>query len=78
MDKQAIFLDDSDYTFFMEIIAEQRKKYKQIKFLEFALLPNHFHFVFKNLAYGFYISRFFSRVEGQYSRYFCMKYGISE
>lgn len=74
LNRQEIFLDDSDYKLFLELFTLYKKKYNHIKILELSTLPNHFHFVIKSLSYGYHISRFFERLVWHYAKYFIIKY----
>lgn len=43
--KQRIFRDEKDYWVFRKIVREALKKYQSIRIEQFALLPNHYHFL---------------------------------
>jgi len=75
LNKQLLFFYKKDYLFFIKKIKSLQKRYKQIKLLEYTLMPNHFHFIIKNLAYWRYISRFIEKLTWHYSKYIGKHYG---
>ncbi len=70
--KQRIFLQDKDYTRFLEKIVTYKNKYP-LKIVAYCLMPNHFHLLIQQSATNS-ISRFFSDLCNSHSTYFNMKY----
>lgn len=69
--KMKIFIDDYDYLFFMNLI--ERHQDKGLELFCFTLMPNHFHFLIKNMEeYG--ASHFLQKILSIYSLYFNKKY----
>jgi putative transposase len=86
VNKDLIFKDHWDYLKFQQLIDRfncvetqnqlRIKKQKQTKLTDifcYVLMPNHFHFVLKELADGG-ISKFFQKVLSGYTLYFNQKY----
>lgn len=48
LDRQNLFFHEDDYKHFRSLIDKRKKRYKLIRFFEYSLLPNHFHFVFQS------------------------------
>ncbi|MFH1536209.1 MAG: transposase [Patescibacteria group bacterium] len=70
--KQDIFLDDNDYRFYLNRLAENIKKYN-ISLICYALMPNHIHLVVKqNTKTPIY--KLISSLHTSYSMYFNKKY----
>lgn len=86
--KDDIFIDHSDYLKFMELVSrlncketqrESKRTGKATKLVDifcYTLMPNHFHFLVKELIEGG-TSKFFNKVLKTYSRYFNKKYKTS-
>ncbi len=70
--KQQIFLSDRDYERFLDKTLEYKKKYG-ITIVAFCLMPNHFHFLVKQVSNSL-ISKFFSDLCNSYARHFNTKY----
>lgn len=70
--KQQIFLQDRDYERFLEKVIEYKKKFP-VNILAYCLMPNHFHFLIRQLSQDA-ISRFFSNLCNSHSKYFNIKY----
>lgn len=70
--KQQVFFGARDYERFLEKVVEYKKKYP-VEILAYCLMPNHFHFLLRQLATNS-ISRLMSDLCNSQSRYFNIKY----
>lgn len=71
VEKKEIFKDNQDYLFFIQLI--NRFKTISIDISCFVLMPNHFHFLIKNMLENG-ISKFMQNVLSNYTKYFNKKY----
>jgi len=74
--KQRLFIDESDYRFFMFKIS-QLKQILKIKIYIYCLMPNHYHFLLKCNQNPKKISNFIHRLHIAYARYYNNKYDNS-
>lgn len=87
VDRCDIFREHNDYLKFMALVENlncketkrevERNKGKKTKLVDvfcYTLMPNHFHFILKELTCGG-ISKFMHKVLGAYATYFNDKYG---
>jgi len=72
--RDKIFLDDSDYKYFIRKMKEYRTKYL-IEVICFCLLPNHFHLFVKQLTNEYTIGKFIGDLTNAYTRGTNKKYG---
>ena len=80
INKESIFIDNSDYTRFLDIIDKYKEKYK-IKIIAWSLMPNHFHLLLKSSKKRIKtpaklkaISAFLLKTEQSHAMYFKCKY----
>lgn len=87
-DKQKIFLDESDFVYFLSLIkrylsretarsprgASYEKLYDDMKLLAYCLMTNHFHMLLHQTSEGV-MTRLMRGVMTAYSMYFNKKYG---
>lgn len=78
LNKQRIFHNESDYKRFLFHLFVCSQKERQIKILSYSILPNHCHFIIKNLKEWFFISQFMCRLLWSYSKYYTVKYKKSK
>jgi putative transposase len=82
--RKSVFLSDSDFDRFILKIQQLKseKKFADIRFLSYCLLPNHFHFlivhhnpgVMDESAESLLISQFLGDLQNAYAKYFNRKY----
>jgi REP element-mobilizing transposase RayT len=84
--QESIFIRPKDFEKFFEKIKLLLEKYNNIKILSYCILPNHFHFLMREVSEkdnpgiemklipGSNISRFMNALLGSYAKYFNMKY----
>ncbi len=72
-DKQIIFRDKQDYQKFYTYVLKFLEEFPSIKVVSYCLLPNHFHFVLKNIETGLDISKFMKKVQWSYVMYYKAK-----
>ncbi len=72
--KQQVFVRYRDYERFLEKVIEYKKKYA-LEILAYCLMPNHVHFLIKQLG-DKAISKFMSDLCNSHSRYFNVKYEL--
>jgi REP element-mobilizing transposase RayT len=75
-DKQCIFLDDSDYRFFLSLFKDYLSKEKQkgsVEVLAYCLMPDHFHLLLFQLDNDG-ISKLMQKIMAGYSLYLHSKY----
>lgn len=71
--KQDIFLDDSDYIFYLQRLRQAKEKQKA-SIICYCLMPNHIHLLVKQNS-EIPIYRLISSIHTSYSMYFNRKYG---
>ena len=88
LNKQALFIDDDDYRFFIELLKrylstspEKRANrqyfpnyHEDIELLSYALMPNHVHLLFYQKENDHALSQLMHAVMTSYSMYFNKKY----
>lgn len=72
--KQIIFRNKQDYKRFYQYVIKELKSFKGVKLIAYSFLPNHFHFIIKNLETGLNISEFMRKVQGSYATFSKNKY----
>lgn len=77
--KQRLFHRERDFDIFMKYFRAYRKKCTtDFDIIAYCILPNHFHFVFKNMSEWKKISYFIGNVCAAYTRYYQKYYGIEK
>lgn len=75
--KEIIFNNKACYEKFYKYIFKLLKEYKSIQMLSYCLLPNHFHFILKNIwEKSDDISKFMKRLQWSYAVWHRVKYPI--
>ena len=69
-----IFKEKEDYEKFIEYIINNLVEYQTIAISAYCILPNHFHFVFRNNKIWHQISEFMRKIQVSYAMYFKKKY----
>jgi len=72
--KQTIFFQDSDYIRFLKKAQEYKEKY-QVEIVAYCLMPNHFHFILKQLG-EIPLSQFIGTLLNSYARYASVRYEL--
>ena len=65
--KQLIFFEKTNYTYFLEKLRNYKGKYK-IEVLSYCLMPNHFHLFVRQLQNELSISDFISSLLNSYTK----------
>ena len=73
--KQRIFLDEKDYSVLRKITRQTLEKYPEITIKQFALLPNHYHFLIHQTDERT-LSKFMRCLNIRYTQYFQKKYRV--
>ena len=73
LEKRDIFMDETDYIKFMDIIEWRFKKEPNLNINAFCLMPNHYHFLIQQKT-KYALTRFFTVLNSEYTRYFNKKY----
>ncbi len=74
--KQTIFWNKDQFQMFYTYLILYLKDYTDIKLVSYALLPNHFHLILRNLKQWKDISDFMKKVQWRYSTRYRIKYPI--
>lgn len=74
-DKRTLFFEEKDYHKFLDGIQRYHKDFKNVTFLAYALLPNHFHFLILEKSSpgstgGINISKYMNFIQQSYAMYF--------
>ncbi|MEA1937309.1 MAG: transposase [Patescibacteria group bacterium] len=72
--KRKIFLNDSDYEFYLKRLRQSRKKY-EFTLLSYCLMPNHIHLIVRQDG-NVSPSKFISSLHTSYSMMFNKKYNL--
>lgn len=67
--KEIIFHNEECYKRFHSQVVKYSKEYQSVKIISYCFLPNHFHFILKNAAWGTgtEISEFMKKIQWSYS-----------
>jgi REP element-mobilizing transposase RayT len=72
--KQIIFHNDKEFERFYKLIVKYLNTFKSIKIVSYCLLPNHFHFIIKNIESWYILSDFMKRLQWAYATWFRILY----
>jgi len=75
-DKKKIFLNKDDYIRFLSTILRYQEEFRTIKMYSYCLLPNHYHFLLKDISIKWksVIPDFMRKLQNSYAKYFNIKY----
>jgi putative transposase len=66
--RQAIFFNDEDYAFFLDVMSQAKKKYS-CRIYSYVLMTNHFHLIAETDATGEDLAKFMKHVSQRHGQY---------